>query len=164
MIEQIPITAGGLEKIKAELKQLKTVERPTVITEIAEARALGDLSENAEYHSAREKQGFIEGRIQELEDKIGRLQVIEPLEGKLEKVVFGSYVTVVEYSEDGPDVKKTYQIVGDLEADIKQNKISVSSPLAKSLVNKKLGDIVTVNLPKGEKDYEISSISYELDA
>lgn len=160
MVEQIPITAAGFEKIKNELKHLKTVERPSVINEIAEARALGDLSENAEYHSAREKQGFIEGRIQELEDKVGRLQVIEPLEGQPEKVVFGTFVTVIEHTEDGEEIKKSYQIVGDLEANLKENKISISSPLAKSLVNKKQGDFVTVNLPKGEKELEIGSISY----
>jgi transcription elongation factor GreA len=160
MIEQIPITSEGYEKIKNELKHLKTVERPTVINEIAEARALGDLSENAEYHSAREKQGFIEGRIQELEDKIGRLQVIEPIRGDLDRVVFGCYVTLVEYTEDGNEEEKVYQIVGDLEADIKAHKISVSSPLAKALVNKPVGAIATVNLPKGEKDYEIVSVSY----
>lgn len=160
MTEQIPITAWGYEKLKLELKHLKSVERPAVITEIAEARALGDLSENAEYHSAREKQGFIEGRIQELEDKLSRVMVIEPTGTALSKVVFGSYVTLTEYSEDGLDEKKTYQIVGDLEADIKANKISISSPLAKALINKKIGDIVSVSLPKGEKEFEVLKVSY----
>ena len=160
MNDQIPITAGGFEKIKLELKHLKSVERPTVISEIAEARALGDLSENAEYHSAREKQSFIEGRIQELEDKLSRVMVIVPTDAVLTKVVFGSYVTLTEYSEDGKDEKKSYQIVGDLEADIKANKISLSSPLAKALINKKIGDIVSVTLPKGDKDFEILQVSY----
>jgi transcription elongation factor GreA len=159
MIEQIPITALGFEKIKQELKHLKSVERPAVITEIAEARALGDLSENAEYHSAREKQGFLEGRIQELEDKLGRLAVIELPDAALDRVVFGSYVTLSESNEDGKSERKTYQIVGDLEADIKANKISISSPLAKALINKKVGEFVSVTLPRGDKDIEIEAVS-----
>jgi transcription elongation factor GreA len=159
MTEQIPITATGYEKIKLELKHLKSVERPAVITEIAEARALGDLSENAEYHSAREKQGFIEGRIQELEDKLSRVMVIELKETDLNKVVFGAFVTLSESTDDGKTERKTYQIVGDLEADIKANKISLSSPLAKALINKKIGDIVSVSLPKGDRDYEIESVT-----
>jgi transcription elongation factor GreA len=159
MTEQIPITSAGYEKIKHELKHLKTVERPAVITEIAEARALGDLSENAEYHSAREKQGFIEGRIQELEDKLSRVSVIELSDSALQKVVFGAFVTLEETSEDGRSEKKTYQIVGDLEADIKSNKISISSPLAKALINKAVGEFVTINLPKGDKDVEIKGVS-----
>ncbi len=159
MIEQIPITAIGYEKIKLELKHLKSVERPAVITEIAEARALGDLSENAEYHSAREKQGFIEGRIQELEDKLSRVMVIELKEADCNKVVFGAFVTLSESTDDGKTERKTYQIVGDLEADIKANKISISSPLAKALINKKIGDIVSVSLPKGDRDYEIESVA-----
>jgi transcription elongation factor GreA len=162
MIEQIPITAIGYEKIKLELKHLKSVERPAVITEIAEARALGDLSENAEYHSAREKQGFIEGRIQELEDKLSRVMVIELKEADFTKVVFGAFVTLSESTDDGKTERKTYQIVGDLEADIKANKISLSSPLAKALINKKIGDIVSVSLPKGDRDYEIESVAAAL--
>ena len=155
----IPITPAGLERLKEELKRLKTADRPKIILEIADARALGDLSENAEYHAAREKQGFIEGRIQELEDKLGRAQVIDVGKGKLEKVVFGASVTLLDVTED--DVKpekKFYTIVGDLEADIKNNAISISSPLAKSLINKSVGDIVTVSLPRGEKYYEVKEI------
>lgn len=159
MTEQIPITSLGYEKIKHELKHLKTVDRPAVISEIAEARALGDLSENAEYHSAREKQGFIEGRIQELEDKLSRVTVIELPNAALTKVVFGCFVTLVETSEDGRSEQKTYQIVGDLEADIKSNKISISSPLAKALINKAVGEFVTISLPKGDKDVEVTGVS-----
>lgn len=160
-ITQIPITAAGYERLKDELKHLKTVERPKVISEIADARALGDLSENAEYHAAREKQGFIEGRINELEDKIGRLQVINTDDYTFNKVIFGAYVTLLDVSEDAPldGATKTYRIVGELESDIKKNEISITSPLAKALINKKVGDFVSIQLPKGEKDYEIKEIS-----
>lgn len=154
----IPITPSGHERLKEELKRLKTVERPRVIQEISEARALGDLSENAEYHAARDKQGFIEGRIMELEDKLGRVQVIDLGSAKLAKVVFGASVSLVDVSDDTPGEEKTYKIVGDLEADLKNNAISVSSPLAKSLINKAVGDIVTVTLPRGEKSYEVKEI------
>jgi transcription elongation factor GreA len=161
MVTQIPITEEGLEKLKEELKRLKAVERPQIIEAIAEARALGDLSENAEYHSAREKQGFIEGRIQELEDKVSRCQVIlPPQSGKSERVVFGAHVKIKDVSDESKGEIKMYRIVGDLEADIKAASISVSSPLAKSLLNKFVGDVVTVNLPRGERDYEVVSISF----
>jgi transcription elongation factor GreA len=156
--EAIPITAAGLERLKEELKRLKTVDRPKIISEIADARALGDLSENAEYHAAREKQGFIEGRIQELEDKLGRAQVVEAGKGKLEKVVFGASVHLLDVTDDNSKEEKCYTIVGDLEADIKNNAISISSPLAKSLINKTVGEIVTVSLPRGEKYYEVKEI------
>jgi transcription elongation factor GreA len=161
MVTQIPITEEGLEKLKEQLKRLKSVDRPQIIEAIAEARALGDLSENAEYHSAREKQGFIEGRIQELEDKVTRCQVIfPPQSGKSERVVFGARVKIKDVSDESKGELKVYRIVGDLEADIKVLSISVSSPLAKSLLNKAVGDIVTVNLPKGEREYEVVSISF----
>jgi len=159
MTTSIPITAAGYEKLKEELRRLKTVERPNVSTEIAEARAYGDLSENAEYHSAREKQGFIEGRIQELEEKLGRLHVVQYQPGATsDRVVFGCTVQLLDVSDDSKGEKKSYKIVGDLEADIKVNAISLSSPLAASLINKSKGDIVTVSLPRGEKDYEIVDI------
>ncbi len=154
----IPITSAGLEKLKEELKRLKTSDRPKVISEIAEARALGDLSENAEYHAAREKQGFIEGRIQELDDKLGRAQVIDVSKGKLDMIVFGTRVSLIDVSDDGNNEEKFYKIVGDLEADLKNNAISISSPLAKSLINKSVGDVVSVNLPRGEKHYEVKEI------
>lgn len=154
----IPITSAGLDRLKEELKRLKTVDRPKVIGEIAEARALGDLSENAEYHAAREKQGFVEGRIQELEDKLSRVQVMGVNKGHLDKVVFGTNVSLIDVSDDGNNEEKSYKIVGDLEADLKNNAISISSPLAKSLINKCVGDIVTVSLPRGEKSYEVKEI------
>ncbi|MCA2960032.1 MAG: transcription elongation factor GreA [Silvanigrellales bacterium] len=157
----MPITPEGLEKLKEELKRLKSVDRPQVISEIAEARALGDLSENAEYHAARERQGFIEGRIQELEGKLARAMVIPSGSGATGKVVFGATVTLRDVSDESRGDEKSYRIVGDLEADIKNNAISLSSPLAASLVNKALGDIVTVNLPRGEKEYEIVAIGFE---
>jgi transcription elongation factor GreA len=161
MVTQIPITEEGLEKLKEELKRLKSVDRPQIIEAIADARALGDLSENAEYHSAREKQGFIEGRIQELEDKVTRCQVIYPPQSRTsEKVVFGARIKIKDVSDDSKGETKVYRIVGDLEADIKALSISVSSPLAKSLLNKAVGDIVTVNLPKGEREYEVIDISF----
>lgn len=158
MTNPIPITPAGFEKIKDELKKLKTVDRPTIISEIADARALGDLSENAEYHSARERQSFIEGRIMELEDKLTRLQIIQIEPGTIDKVVFGTNVTLRDVTEDAKQEEKTYKIVGDLEADLRNNAISLSSPLAASLINKRVGEIVTVNLPRGEKEYEIIKI------
>lgn len=158
MTTPIPITPAGFEKIKEELKRLKSVDRPTIIAEIAEARALGDLSENAEYHSARERQSFLEGRIMELEDKLTRLQVIQIDQEKIDKVIFGTSVRLRDVTENAKPEEKTYRIVGDLEADLKINAISISSPLAASLINKRVGDIVTVNLPRGEKEYEIIKI------
>lgn len=160
MVEMIPVTPRGFERLKDELRRLKSVDRPTVINEIAEARKHGDLSENAEYHAAREKQGFIEGRILELEDKISRLQVVQAGPGPAPKVMFGTVVTLKDVSEDSKGEKKTYKIVGDIEADIKESAISITSPLGASLVNKALGDIVTVTLPRGEKEYEIIKIDY----
>jgi len=156
----IPITPSGYEKLKEELKRLKTSDRPKVIGEIAEARALGDLSENAEYHAAREKQSFIEGRIMELESKLSRVQVIIVGKGKADKVVFGASVSLIDVSDDAKGENKCYRIVGDMEADIKNNDISISSPLAKSLINKTVGDIVVVSLPRGEKSYEVKDIQF----
>lgn len=161
MTTPIPITPAGLEKIKDELKRLKSVDRPNIIAEIADARALGDLSENAEYHSARERQSFIEGRIMELEEKLTRLQVINTDPGTIEKVVFGASVSLRDVTINAKPEEKTYKIVGDLEADIKINAISISSPLAASLINKRVGEIVSVNLPRGEKEYEIIKIYVE---
>ena len=132
----IPITPSGYERLKEELRRLKTVDRPKIITEIADARALGDLSENAEYHAAREKQGFIEGRLMELEDKLSRVQIIANSKEASSRVVFGAAVSLVDVSDDSKGEQKTYIIVGDLEADLKNNAISISSPLAKSLINK----------------------------
>lgn len=155
---KVPLTARGAEKLREELKQLKNVERPRVIQAIAEARAHGDLKENAEYHAAREQQGFIEGRIREIEGKLSNAQVIDVT--KLNaggKVVFGATVDLVD-EETGDEV--TYQIVGEDEADIKQGMISVSSPIARALIGKAEGDIALVRAPGGDKEYEIAKVHY----
>lgn len=152
------MTAAGEAALRKELDQLKTEDRPRVIAAIAEAREHGDLKENAEYHAAREQQGFIEGRIQELEGKLSSCQVIDvttiPATGK---VIFGTTVTILNLDTDE---SKTYQIVGDDEADIKANKISVNSPIARGLVGKEEGDIVTINTPGGSAEYEIDSVEH----
>jgi len=155
----IPLTARGAERLQAELQRLKTVERPDVINAIAEARAQGDLSENAEYDAARERQGFIEGRIQELEGTLSNAQIINPAELDVEgQAVFGATVEI-EDLESGE--RLTYQIVGDLEADIRSNMISVSSPVARALIGKSQGDVVEVRAPAGVREYEVCSVSYQ---
>lgn len=154
----LPITKRGAEKLKAELHQLKTVERPAVIAAIAEARAQGDLSENAEYDAAKDHQGFVEGRIQEIEGKLSAAQVIDPTEVDAGgKVVFGSTVALEEESS-GEQV--SYQIVGEDEADLKLGLINVSSPIARALIGKEEGDTAEVQAPGGVKRYEIVSVSY----
>jgi len=154
----IPITIAGADLLKAELQKLKSVERPAVITAIAEARAHGDLSENAEYEAARERQGFIEGRIIELESKLANAQVIDPsLLDDDGRVVFGS---TVELMDTGGTETSTYQIVGEDEADIKLGKISYSSPIAKALIGKSEGDVVEVRTPGGLKEFEIGDVRY----
>ena len=151
---RIPITTRGAEKLKAELDYLKKVARPNVVAAIAEAREKGDLSENAEYDAAREEQGHIEGRIAELEGKIPALQIIDPKSVDAgERIVFGLY-------DEDDDVSVTYQIVGDDEADIKENRISVSSPIARALIGKYEGDSVQFMAPKGLVSYEIESVEY----
>ncbi|MGB7482284.1 transcription elongation factor GreA [Castellaniella ginsengisoli] len=155
----IPLTARGAERLQAELHRLKTVERPEVINAIAEARAQGDLSENAEYDAARERQGFIEGRIQELEGTLSNAQIINPADLDVSgQAVFGATVQI-EDLESGE--RLTYQIVGDLEADIRANMISVSSPVARALIGKSEGDVVEVRAPAGVREYEVCSVSYE---
>ena len=159
-MSKIPITVAGAEQLKSELHRLKTVERPAVIVAIAEARAQGDISENAEYDAAREKQGFIEGRILELEAKLANAQIIDP--ALLEddgRVVFGTTVELVE--AEGGQGSMTYQIVGEDEADIKLGKISYSSPIAKALIGKFAGDVAEVRAPGGVKEYEIVDVRYE---
>ena len=155
----IPLTTRGAQLLKDELHRLKTVDRPAVITAIAEARAQGDLSENAEYDAARERQGFIEGRIAELEGKLSNAQVLDPnlldAEGR---VVFGA---TIELEDLITDKKTTYQIVGDDEADIKVGKISVSSPIARALIGKYAGDVAEVQAPGGLREYEILDVRYE---
>jgi transcription elongation factor GreA len=152
------MTAEGHQALDAELKHLKTVERPAVIAAISEAREHGDLSENAEYHAAKERQGWIEGRVQELEDKIARAQVIDTSKMSGDTVKFGATVTVVD---EDTDQESTYKIVGDDEADVKAGKISLSSPIARSMINKEVGDVIEVNAPGGTKSYEILNVEWK---
>ena len=155
---KFPITIAGAEKLRAELQELKTVQRPAIVTAIAEARSHGDLSENAEYHAAKERQGFIEGRIAELEAKLGNAQIINPkLLDADGRCVFGATVDL-EDVKSGESV--TYQIVGDDEADIKDGKISISSPIARALIGKYAGDIAEVRAPAGVREYEILDVRY----
>lgn len=156
-MDKIPMTAQGFEKLQVELKQLKSEERPSVIKAIAEAREHGDLSENAEYHSAREKQSFIEGRILEIEGMISRADVIDPKKLSGSAVKFGATVTVVD---EDTDEKKTYQIVGEVEADIEASKLNINSPLARSLIGKEEGDSVEVMTPGGGRSYEIIAVKF----
>jgi transcription elongation factor GreA len=151
------MTGPGFAKLEEEVKNLKHVERPAVIRAIAEARAHGDLSENAEYHAAKERQGFIEGRIMELEDVIGRAQIIDPAKMSGTAVKFGATVTIVD---EDTDKESTYQIVGDMEAELKQKRISISSPMARALIGKSVGDSVEVAAPGGARSYEILKIKY----
>lgn len=157
-MSKTPLTVNGANKLKNELQRLKSVERPRVIAAIAEARGHGDLKENAEYHAAREEQGFIEGRIKEIEAKLSNAQIIDVTTLNAGgKVVFGATVDLSD-EETGKEV--TYQIVGDDEADIKEGKISVNSPIARALIGKEEGDVVTVKAPGGDKDYEIVAVKY----
>lgn len=155
--ENYPMTVGGKKMLEEELKRLKSVDRPAVIAAIEHARSLGDLSENADYSAAKERQGFIEGRIQEINAKIASAQVIDPSTIKSDKVVFGATVTISD-QEEGNEI--TYQIVGADESDIKKNKISVNSPIARALIGKKAGDEAVVNAPKGAVKYDIVEIRY----
>lgn len=151
------MTAGGYAALDEELKRLKTLERPSVIAAISEARAHGDLSENAEYHAAKERQGWIEGRIAEIEDKIARAQIIDVSRLSGSQVKFGATVTVVD--EDTEDEGR-YQIVGEHEADVKQGRISLSSPLSRAMIGKEVGEVVEVNTPGGVKAYEILKVEW----
>ena len=154
----IPLTRRGAEKLKEELQRLKSVDRHAVIQAIAEARAQGDLSENAEYEAAKDKQGFIEGRIIEIEGKLAAAQIIDPANLHAEgKVVFGS---TVDLEEEASGAKVTYQIVGDDEADLKHGLISISSPIARALIGKEAGDVADVQAPAGIKSYEIVEVRY----
>jgi transcription elongation factor GreA len=154
----IPVTVVGAERLKDELHRLKHIERPAVVIAISEARAQGDLSENAEYDAAKEKQAFIEGRIQEIEGKLSAAQVIDPtLIDADGKVVFGA---TVELEDLDTGNKMSYQIVGDDEADIEVNKISISSPIARALIRKESGDVVKITTPGGEREVEIISVQY----
>ena len=154
-----PMTAKGAARLRAELDELKSVKRPAVIAAIAEARAHGDLRENAEYHAAREQQGFIEGRIKQLEGELSHAQIIDPATLSAgDKVVFGASVVLVDVETDE---EKRYQIVGDLEADIKQGLIAISSPVARALIGKHEGDAITIDAPAGQREYEIAKVAYE---
>ncbi len=156
MAESIPITKGGMQQLQDELQRLRNVERPQVINAIAEARGHGDLKENAEYHAAKEKQAFIEGRISLLEDQLARCKIVELRHEDLDVVRFGALVTLVE-EESGKE--KTLQLVGDLEADINQSRISINSPIGKAIIGKKLDTLVSVKAPKGTVDYVITAIA-----
>lgn len=155
----IPMTAGGVEKLRQELHELKTVARPRITQAIAEARAHGDLKENAEYAAAREQQSFNEGRIREIEGVLSNAQIIDVTKLNANgRVVFGATVVLINVDNEQ---KVTYQIVGDPEADISQNKIAVSSPIARALIGKEEGDAVVVKAPGGDMEYEISAVRYE---
>jgi len=156
-MQKTPMTLHGAEKLRVELDELKRVARPNVIKAIAEAREHGDLKENAEYHAAREQQGFIEGRIAEIEAKLSTAQIIDVSRLDSEKVVFGATVSLIELESEEA---VTYQIVGDDEADIKAGKISVSSPLARALIGREVDDIAQVQAPGGIREYEIVEIRY----
>ena len=157
-MSRAPMTAKGAQRLRAELEELKSVKRPAVINAIAEARAHGDLKENAEYHAAREQQGFIEGRIKQLESELSHADIIDV--SKLNagsRVVFGATVTLADVETD-EEVR--YQIVGDLEADIKQGLIAISSPVARALIGKEEGDTVVIEAPGGKREYEIAGVAY----
>jgi len=156
-MERIPMTAAGYRALEEEINHLKAVERPTVIKMIAEARAHGDLSENAEYHAAKERQAFIEGRVIELEDMIGRADVIDVSKLSGDTVKFGATVSLVDVDTDE---ERKYQIVGDMEADAKKGRISISSPISRALIGKGVGDTVEVAAPGGARSYEILKVSF----
>jgi len=156
-MERIPMTASGYKALEDEISNLKMVERPSVIKMISEARAHGDLSENAEYHAAKERQGQIEAQIYDLEDRLARAQVIDPTTLSGDTVKFGAFVTL---ADEDTDAKVKYQIVGDLEADAKKGKISISSPIARALIGKSAGDTVEVSAPGGARSYEILKVQF----
>jgi transcription elongation factor GreA len=156
-VQKFPMTAPGLARLEDELRQLRSVERPAIIRQIAEARAHGDLSENAEYHAARERQSFIEGRIAELEEIVGAAEVIDPAGLSGEHIKFGATVRLLDEESER---EASYQIVGLHEADIKSGRLSVTSPLAKALIGKRVGDSVSVPAPGGDRSYEILEIRF----
>lgn len=156
-MSKIPITKKGYESLEVEYKKLKFEDRPAVIDAIAEAREHGDLKENAEYHAARDKQSFIEGRIQELENYIANAEIIDPSTINQPNIVFGATVDVID---DETEEEKIYQIVGEYEADLENGKISITSPIAKALIGKEEGDMVDVATPRGKKTYEVMSVKY----
>ncbi|MBK7685010.1 MAG: transcription elongation factor GreA [Rhodocyclaceae bacterium] len=158
MSGKFPLTVHGAQMLRTELQRLKTIDRPAVIAAIAEARSHGDLSENAEYDAAKERQGFIEGRIKEVESKLGHAQIIDPAALDVDgRIVFGA---TVDLEDADTAAKVTYQIVGDDEADIKASKISLNSPVARALIGKFAGDVVVVQTPGGAREYEILDVRY----
>ncbi len=157
-MQKIPMTADGYARLEEELRHLKAVERPAAIRAIADAREHGDISENAEYHAARDRQSFLEGRLAELEDKISRADIIDVTKLSGDTVKFGAYVTLID---EETDEKAIYQIVGEFEADVKKGLISVTSPIARALIGKRKGDSVEVSTPGGGKSYEILKIRYQ---
>lgn len=157
MMNKIPMTADGFNRLREELKRLKSVDRPAIIRAIAEAREHGDLAENAEYHAARDRQSFIEGRVMELEDKVARAEVIDVSKLSGSVVKFGAKVTL---ADEETDEEQTFQIVGEDEADIKAGRLSVTSPLARALIGKGKGDSVEVTTPRGAKSYEVVTVAF----
>ena len=155
-MDKIPLTRAGASRLEAELKRLKSEERPAIIRAIAEAREHGDLSENAEYHSAREKQGFIEGRIKELESVLGRAEVIDPAK-QSGAIKFGATVTIVD---EDTEEERVYQIVGEPEADLEAGRLNMNAPIARALIGKEEGDSVEVRTPRGERSYEVTKVVY----
>jgi transcription elongation factor GreA len=156
-MEKVPMTVQGYKSLDDELKRLKSVERPAVIAAISEARSHGDLSENAEYHAAKERQGWIEGQIAEIEDKLSRAQVIDVTKLSGGQIKFGATVTVID---EDTEEEGRYQVVGDHEADVKSGKISLSSPLSRAMIGKEVGDVVEVVTPGGVKAYEITKVEW----
>jgi len=156
-MDKVPMTAEGYHALDEELKRLKTVERPAVIAAIGEARAHGDLSENAEYHAAKDRQGWIEGQIAEIEDKMARAQVIDVSKLSGKQVKFGATVSVID---EDTEEKARYQIVGEHEADVKQGRVSITSPIARAMIGKESGETVEVNTPNGVKAYEITKVEW----
>lgn len=156
-MEKFPITLAGYQKLEADLKKLKNEERPAIIQAIAEARSHGDLSENAEYHAAKERQGWIESQIIELEDKFSRAEVIDVTKLNGKTVKFGATVTLID---EDTEEKKIWQIVGDFEADVKERKISISSPIARAIIGKGEGDVAEVAAPSGARSFEIAKVKY----
>ena len=156
-MNKIPMTADGYNRLREELKRLKTVDRPAIIRAIAEARDHGDLAENAEYHSARDRQSFVEGRLAEIEDKIARAEVIDVSKLSGSVIKFGAKVTL---SDEETDEEQTFQIVGEDEADISQGRLSVTSPLARALIGKRTGESVEVATPRGVKSYEVVTVAF----
>jgi transcription elongation factor GreA len=156
-MEKVPMTAEGYQALDEELKRLKTIERPSVIAAIAEARSHGDLSENAEYHAAKERQGWIEGQIADIEDRMARAQVIDVAKLSGSQVKFGATVSLVD---EDTEEEARYQIVGEHEADVKRGKVSITSPIARAIIGKEMGDVVEVNTPGGTKAYEILKVEW----